>query len=109
MHTHTHTHTHNTHTHTHCIHTHTTSAHTIFSLANIRHVGPTCLQYRVSFDMRVEIINVLCCGHRLHPNYVNLSCLEFSLGRTPTHTHAYMHTHIMHNLYLSNEHDQLRI
>ena len=53
----------------------------VFSLAYLRHVGPTSLQYKVSFDVGMGIFHTLCFGHRLHPIiYANLSCLEFSLG-----------------------------
>ena len=60
--------------------------HAVFSLAYLRHVGPINLQYRVSFSVGIGIIHVLCCGHRLHPNYPLPSCLEFSLRRTLTCT-----------------------
>ena len=53
----------------------------VFSLAYLRHIGPASLS-TVFFDVGIGIIHVLCCGHRLHPNYAHLSCLEFYLGRT---------------------------
>ena len=54
----------------------------VFSPAYLRHVGPTSLQYRVSFDVGIGIIHKFCCGHRLHPHYALSPCLEFCLGRT---------------------------
>ena len=54
----------------------------VFSLAYLRHVGPTSLRYRFSFGVGIGIIHVLWCGHGLRPNYTLPSCLEFRLGRT---------------------------
>ena len=68
----------------------------VFSLAYQRFVGPTSLQYRVSFDVGIGIIHVLWCGHGLHPNYALLSCREFSLGRTLSSTDGFI-TEIISN------------
>ena len=39
-----------------------------------RHVGPTSLQYKVSFGVGIGIIHLLWYGHGLHPSYVLLAC-----------------------------------
>ena len=45
---------------------------TVFSLAYLRHVGPTSLQYRTLFDVWNGITQNLYCGHRLHPHHALL-------------------------------------
>ena len=44
-------------------------------------IGSTILQYRTLFDVGNGITPNLCCGHRLHPYYALLSCLEFYFGQ----------------------------
>ena len=60
----------------------TCTSTSVFSLAYLRHVGPTSLQYKILFDVGNGITQKLCCGYRLHPHHALLSCLEFCLGRT---------------------------
>ena len=40
----------------------------MFSLAYVRHVGPTSLQYGIPCDVGMGTIQKLCCGYRLHPH-----------------------------------------
>ena len=54
----------------------------VFSLAYLRHVGPISLQYRIPFDVGMEITKKIWCRYKLHPHHALLSCLKFCLGRT---------------------------
>ena len=53
----------------------------VFSLAYLRHVGPTSLQYRIPFDVGNGITKKLWCGYKLHLHHALLSCLKICLGR----------------------------
>ena len=46
------------------VYSHTIS---VFSLAYLRHVGPTSLHYRIPFDVGIGTIHMLWCDHGLHP------------------------------------------
>ena len=67
----------------------------VFSPAYIRHVRPTSLHYRISFDVGIGRIHKLWCGHGLCSNHALLLCLEFCLGRTLT-------LYIVYLLFFSN-------
>ena len=57
---------------------------TVFSPAYMyfRHVGPTSLQFRLSFDVGMGRIQRFWCGYTLHPNHALPSSFEICLGRT---------------------------
>ena len=69
---------------------------TVFSPAHLRHVGPTSLQYRLSFDVGMGRIQRLWCGYRLHPNHALPSCLEICLGRTLNKAEGWTIIHFPH-------------
>ena len=46
-----------------------------------RHIGPTFLQYRISFDVGMGRIQKLWCGYWPSPNHTLPSCLRFCLGK----------------------------
>ena len=52
----------------------------VFSLAYPRHVGPTSLQHRITFDMGMGITQKLYCGYRLHPHQPFFYALSYMWG-----------------------------